>query len=141
MTLSSINQAIPTLAEQMHWGDKNDVAFYGTILQTVTNLGMAVGSLIGGKIIIHGRRRAILISTYCSFIFLIPSVIEVYWLMVFCKFGWGTTCGIAYVTVVRMIEEIVPTHLMKRLGPFMTLSFSFGSFLMLFLGLLLPFKT
>lgn len=136
MTLSNVNTVVDTLKWQMHWGE--DAPFYETILQSMTNLGVAIGSLCGGAIVGKGRRRTILWSSTLNFFILIPTLFQVYPLMVTCKFIWGISNGVTGIAVARLIEEVLPPKLMSKYGALYNLSLAFGAMLSILLGLILP---
>jgi MFS family permease len=104
----------------------------------MTNLGVAMGSLLGAKIISLGRRKMILITSAASIVVLIPTLFKVYWLMVTCKFIWGFNEGLQGLIVARLIEEVLPPKMMKKFGALINLSYAFGAMLSILLGLLLP---
>lgn len=136
MTLSNVNTVTDTLKWQMKWGD--DAYVYETILQSMTNAGVAIGSLGAGAVVARGRRRTILWSSILNFFILIPTLVEIYWLMVVCKFIWGVSNGITGIAVARLIEEVLPPKMMRKYGALFNLSLAFGAMLSILLGLILP---
>lgn len=136
MTLSNVNQVTSTLAIQMHWG--KNTAIYESVLQSMTNLGLAVGVLTGAWFIRYGRRKTLLITSAISIVILVPTLFEVYWLMVLCKFIWGFNNGVGGLIVARLMEEVFPPKIMKKFGAVINLSYAFGATVSILLGLSLP---
>ena len=60
MSFAGTTQTIPIIAAKFNW-DHEDVKFYNTIITSSGIFGLSMGSLLGGKTITIGRRKAALI--------------------------------------------------------------------------------
>ena len=56
MSFVGMTQTIPLVAEKFGWGE--EVKFYNTIITSAGIFGLSMGSLLGGKTITIGRRKA-----------------------------------------------------------------------------------
>jgi len=56
MSFVGMTQTIPLVAEKFGWGD--EIKFYNTIITSSGIFGLSMGSLLGGKTITIGRRKA-----------------------------------------------------------------------------------
>ena len=67
MVFTAITQTTPIFVAKFGWDD-GETKFYNTIITTCGVLGMAVGSVLGGKTITIGRRRATIITQFIGLV-------------------------------------------------------------------------
>ena len=111
---------------------------YVTILQTAGVVGMAVGSLLGGRLMQYGRRSLIIISDYIAILFSVICIVQksYTWVVVFGRLGYGFAGGLMLSTSPKFLDETVPPHLIdKGFGSSTNISISVGIFIMTLLGL------
>ncbi len=59
ITFTGITVVVPILQAKFSWTEEETIS-YNTILGEAATIGMAIGSLVGGKSITIGRRRAMM---------------------------------------------------------------------------------
>lgn len=73
---------------------------------------MALGSLVGGKIILNGKRRVLIV---CNIVSIVASLLTLFhnWpLMLVGRAFFGFASGVIVVTAPKYLDETIPSHLM-----------------------------
>jgi MFS family permease len=96
------------------------------------------GSLFGGKLIIFGRRKCLLLFNMVGILTIFLTVFENVWLIIFGRFLFGFCGGVFTVAGPKMIEETVPAHLLAIFGPVTNMAINLGSMIAILLAVGLP---
>lgn len=89
-----------------------DRTFYITIISSTSVLGVSLGSVIGGSLVQYGRRKMFLIFSFVGIIGCILSAIPNMGVLCLGRFIYGFASGIFCVAGPRIMNEIIPAHLM-----------------------------
>ena len=108
MSFAGTTQTIPIIAEKFSWSDE-DVKFYNTIITSAGIFGLSMGSLLGGKTITIGRRKAALIMQLIAFTgALCTQYLHVSTLCIG-RLMYGFAAGHLNIVMAKSIDETVPT--------------------------------
>ena len=67
LVMTANTNTYPIFAAKFGW-DKKEKVFYNTLISTVAVVGLSLGTLVGGKTMTIGRRRALIIMEVVAFI-------------------------------------------------------------------------
>jgi MFS family permease len=139
--LSASGEIGPVLKYQLDW-PKDKVNTYQTLISTASVLGISIGAVIGGQIIAHGRRRAVIIFNIAGIIGSLLSVIPHLAIISIGRFIYGFSSGVLVTATPKIIEETIPSHYMDY-GYGTSTGLAINLFVMISLlgGLLLPPET
>jgi len=90
-------------------------------------LGATIGSFSAGSIISIGRRKVMIIFNLISLVAVTGTVFLNFYSICICRFILGFSGGIFSVTLTRMIEETVPSHLLGTFGIVTNLAMNAGN--------------
>ena len=93
--------------------DDSETTLYFTLISSSAILGCVIGSILGGLLIQRGRRKVILFLNLVSSIGCIIKCIETVPTVCIGRLIYGFACGSYSVAVPRIIDELVPTHLLS----------------------------
>ena len=95
------------------WESEAEATHFITLISSSAILGCVIGSLLGGLFIQHwGRRRTILLFNFFATLGCIVMCFESVAAICIGRLIFGFSSGVFSVAVPRMIEEIVPNHLL-----------------------------
>lgn len=103
-------------------------------------LGIAVGSLLGGKIITYGRRRAILIMDIVIIVGTLLTLIRTIPTIIVGRFICGCASGVFNICMSKSISESVPASRASIFQPATNIGIRGAGVICLLLGLTLPEK-
>ena len=83
---------------------------------------MALGSVIGGKMMSIGRRLSMIISILISIAAVSVTLIKEFKVIMIGRFFYGLTSGMMSAIIARYVEETVPFTLYENIIPSLTLS-------------------
>ena len=101
-------------------------------------LGLTFGALAGGKLMMIGRRRAMILSILLGFIGISITMIWSFKVILVGRFLFGLSAGMFSAIIPRYVEETVPIHLLETLAPCLNLAQALGGFFSYLLALILP---
>jgi len=119
------------------WSEE-DKKFYNTLINCCAVIGLIVGSLIGGEIIVKGRRRANIIIQTIAILASILTLFKSIPLICIGRFLIGAVACTSTIIMGKSISETLPAHLSAQYGILTNISINFGVFVSFLLGLLLP---
>ena len=130
-------QTTPVFAAKFDW-DKDDTIFYNTIISSQGLIGVAIGSIKGGKLIKFGRRKTAIIA---HIIAMCSSAICMYD-SVFClslgRLILGISGGLTTMVFGKSITENFSEKLSSWLGMLLNAGICTGIFVALLMGGILP---
>lgn len=136
MSFAGTTQTIPVLAEKFGWGE--EIVFYNTIITSAGILGLSTGSLLGGKTITIGRRKAALIMQIVA---LVGGIFTQYLhVATLCigRFMYGFAAGHLNIIMAKSIDETMPASIKASFGIGTNAFLRIGIMLIFFLGAILP---
>lgn len=118
--------------------DKEDTKFYNAIISTSGVIGTMAGSLIGGKVIETGRRKAALYWQVLAIVgAAITQIGTVPWLC-FGRFLNGITAGIATNVMGKSLDDTVPVEASGQFGTLLNFHITLGILFAYLFGWILP---
>lgn len=135
--MAGTNLISPVLTTKFDWHHQNG-EFYIVLLDAAGILGMAIGSLICGSFIKHGRRKTFIMFNIIGMATIIPQLFNNIVTIFIGRFFFGICTGILASTGAKMIDELVPVRLLGLYGPATSVFMTFGMFNSMILGLMLP---
>lgn len=116
--LNLTNACQANLAHVLDWPLGNDeeskatASLYLTIVSSTSVAGVSLGSVIGGSLIQYGRRKMYILFSLVGIVGCAISTVPNMTVMCIGRFIYGFASGIFCVAGPRIMNEIVPTHLM-----------------------------
>jgi MFS family permease len=130
-------QTAPVFIQKFGW-NPSQAKLYTTLISNASIVGLFVGSLLGGKVIQSGRRKAILamnaiifVGTGFTLVLSVPTLL-------FGRFICGCACGVFNICMSKSIYESVPPSRSSIFEPMTNISICVAGVICLFLGLALP---
>ena len=124
---------IPVFQAKFGWDDQEKV-YYSTLISTIAVIGLSLGTLVGGKTMTIGRRRALIIMEVVAFVGgLITQVLDVR-LICIGRFMYGLTAGHATIIMAKSVDETFPGELASRFGVITNAFNTIGIMLVFFLS-------
>ena len=127
----------PVFVARFGW-DEAETNFNNSLINTSAVLGLTLGSLIGGKTITIGRRKA---AFYMQSIAIVGALLtQVLNVNTIClgRFLYGITAGHANIIMGKSIDETIPTNISGQFGVLLNCYVCVGMMSSYFLGALLP---
>lgn len=119
------------------WNEE-EIKLQNTLISSISIVGLAIGSFLGGKAVSKGRRKAIFVFNIIAIIgSLICQVLTVPTLCIG-RFLCGIAGGVLNVVLTKSIYETVPSELSGLYGNFTNLFICGGIMLVTLCGLILP---
>ena len=109
--VGSNGQALVALKKQFSW-TSDEIDSNTQLISTIGIGGIAVGSIIGGKLIQFGKRRMIILSNLCVIITSLKSLPKNWPLMVTSRFLFSFFAGIHVSMTPKILDETIPGQLM-----------------------------
>jgi MFS family permease len=109
--LNLTNACNNILPEVMDWPEDKR-SLYLTIVSSTSVAGVSIGSVVGGSLIQYGRRKMYILFCIVSIVGCILSTFPTMWVMCIGRFIYGFGSGILCVAGPRIMNEIIPAHLM-----------------------------
>lgn len=107
-----------------------------TILNTAANVGISIGSLIGGKVMQYSRIKLIMFANFLGVGFSLMCTIEDFWVISAGRLGFGFAAGLAIATAPVFLGETIPAHVLdKGFGSSTNISISIGVMTMTLFGI------
>ena len=107
--------AFPGIRYRLGLGDdESKLNTYETILQTAAILGLAIGSVLGGKMIGGGRRSVIMKFNIVAIFTSLTSVLSNFWIITLSRLVFGFSAGVLVSATPKVIDETIPTHLLDK---------------------------
>ena len=136
MVFTANTQTTPIFQAKFGW-DESETKFYNTIITTAGVIGMAIGSVFGGKTITIGRRKATLITQTIGFFGGLLTQIRTVPTICIGRLMYGLAAGHANIIMSKSINETVPSDLSGQFGIMTNGFISIGIMLSLFMGMVL----
>lgn len=135
--ISGNNQTAPVIKAKFGW-DKEAATLYNTLISSAAIFGVVTGSLVGGRFIQGGRRKALIIFNLLGAIAVTLTMFLDLTAIIIGRFFFGFTCGVFSVAGPKMLDETVPIHLSSSFGTATNTFLSGGIMVALLLGAGLP---
>ena len=123
------------LEKKLNWETPN----YNLITTIAANIGLGIGSLLGGIITPKlGLKNTIII---CNFLGLFSNLLKQILsteTIISGRLLFGITSGILTFCMTKVLNDTVPSEVMNLYGGLINISFSFGIFASNFLGMIIP---
>ena len=113
---------------------------YTTLISNSSIVGLTIGSLVGGKVVAYGRRRAILLMNVAIIIGTLITLILTIPTIMIGRFICGCAAGVFNICMSKSICESVPASRSSIFEPMTNISICVAGVICLFLGLALPDK-
>ena len=94
--------------------DNQDVDSMLAMLSVCCIGGLALGAVIGGRIIENNRRAPIIIFNWIAMIGCMISIIENFTIVCIGRFIFGFSTGVLIIAAPKILEETVPDYYLKR---------------------------
>ena len=94
--------------------DNQDVDSMLAMLSVCCIGGLALGAVIGGRIIENNRRAPIIIFNWIAMIGCMISIIENFTIVCIGRFMFGFSTGVLIIAAPKILEETVPDYYLKR---------------------------
>ena len=133
----SANQLNDMFKVKYGWSEAS-TPIHESIIGSSVVAGMAIGAFSGGKLMVHGRRRAMIISSLIGLVGVALTLIENFYVLNIGRLVFGFTSGCQAAVVVRMIDEYMPPRLTSTAMGGFAATQNFSAFLALCSGLILP---
>lgn len=142
LALSATGPVAPALRYKLNWGnDQAVIDFLTTVLSTSSIVGLALGNIFGGDFVCYGRRITILRFNILGLIGTAFTFYLNFWSMCFGRLIFGFSCGVIMCTTPKMLDEIIPGHLIDQgYGTSTNIFINFAFFIMLILAMGMPDK-
>ena len=130
-------QTAPVFIQKFGW-DSQQAKLYTTLVSNSSIVGLFIGSLIGGKIVALGRRKAILIMNAVIIVGTLITLIRTIPTIMIGRFICGCAAGVFNICMSKSICETVPASKSSLFEPMTNISINLAGVICLFLGLALP---
>ena len=127
----------PIFEAKLNWTE-DETRLNNTIISSAGIIGLALGSLLGGKLIMSGRRRA---SIIMNIVAIFGSLICMYlntWTLSLGRLINGVVSGVMNAIIGKSVNECFEGDLASRLSMFTNIGICVGITLAMNLGFLLP---
>ena len=101
---------LATLFNVKYGWDESQQSFYQSLIGSSVIAGMATGALAGGKIIIIGRRKTIIIMNMIGIFGVAMTMVQELWMLLLGRIIYGLAIGICAVGLPRYVEEYIPLN-------------------------------
>jgi len=108
-TTAGHNQVSPIFAAKLGW-DAEETRFNNSLINFASNVGKALGAIIGGKLIEKGRKECYIRYNILSIIACLCMQYMDLYLIVVAKFVHGLFVTFVHMSNVKMINETVPEY-------------------------------
>lgn len=135
--ISGNNQTAPVIKAKFGWTD-SEAILYNTLISSAAIFGVVTGSLVGGKFIQKGRRRALIIFNVLGALATTLTMFLNLPLIIIGRYFFGFCCGCFSVAGPKMLDETVPHQLSSTFGTATNTFLSGGIMVALLLGICLP---
>jgi len=136
-TTAGHNQVSPIFAAKLNW-TADETRLNNSLINFASNVGKALGAVIGGKIIEKGRKSCFITYNILSiFACLAMQYMDLYTIMA-AKFVHGLFVTYVHMSNVKMINETVPEYLKSQYGTYIAVVMTSGYTLTMIVGLGLP---
>lgn len=127
----------PVFQAKFGWTD-DETIFNNTLISTSSIIGMMVGSLVGGKTITIGRRKAAIYVEILAIVGAGISLVRTVPTICLGRFLYSVTAGHTNIIMGKSIDETLPSELSGKFGTFLNTYICVGVMGCFFLGALLP---
>lgn len=117
---------------------EDETTFWNTVINSVSIVGMILGSLFGGEMILKGRRRATILIQTAAILGSMLTMFKSLPLICIGRFLLGCVACTANIIMGKSIAETFPESQQSFYGMFVNITINFGFFFSFSLGLLLP---
>ena len=124
------------MADQLNW--RGNANFYNTVISSVAIAGMTLGSLFGGLLTVHGRRRALIICNCMVFISTACLMVLNFYSICVGRFILGFAAGVILQACVLYIAETIPASQREVFGLAVNNGIITGILITNLFGLILP---
>ena len=118
--------------------DESQAKTYNTLITTAGVLGVAFGSLVGGKTVTIGRRKAAILTQLLAIVGAALTMVLNLPMICIGRFICGITSGHANIIMSKSIDETVPSEVSGHFGVLLNLYTCIGIMISFFLGGILP---
>lgn len=127
----------PIFAAKLDWTPE-ETRYNNSLINFASNVGKAIGAVIGGKIIENGRKDCFVTYNFLSiFACLAMQYLDLYTIIA-AKFVHGLFVTFVHMSNVKMINETVPEYLKSQYGTYIAVVMTSGYTLTMIVGLGLP---
>ena len=127
----------PIFAAKFGW-DEAETNLNNSLINTSAVLGLTLGSLIGGKTITIGRRKAAFYLQSLAIVGALLTQIPDVRTICLGRFLYGVTAGHANIIMGKSIDETIPANISGQFGVLLNCYICVGMMSSYFLGALLP---
>lgn len=136
-TTAGHNQVAPIFAAKFQWTE-DETRLNNSLINFASNVGKALGAVIGGKLIEQGRKSCFIKYNILSIIACLAMQYLNLYAIIAAKFVHGLFVTFIHMSNVKMINETVPTHLKSQYGTYIAVVMTSGYTLTMIVGLGLP---
>ena len=111
--LSASGTCVDAIKYQLNWS-KDQWDNYTTILSSMSIAGLGCGSVLGPMFIGNGRKRVVLFANVIGIISCVMSIINNTYVMFAGRFVYGFVAGVMVVASPKILNEIIPSHVMDN---------------------------
>ena len=104
-------------------------------------VGLAAGAMFGGKIILIGRRKTMILMNLIGMVGVSMTLIENLWMLLIGRVIYGLAVGVESVCMPRYVEEYLPLHKYSLCIGIYAFSINIGSLFALTDAIILPKDT
>ena len=137
--LSATNAAWPDLQTHFNLENSNGILAPKTIVSAASILGTAIGSIVGGSIIVNSRRKPILFFNFIIILGCFLAIYDNFTVICIGRLVFGFATGVLLAAAPKIIEETVPANIQDYgFGTSTNLMVNFGVLVSFILGPLVP---
>jgi len=118
--------------------DRDQTKLHLSLLGNISILGVMIGSLIGGRLIAEGRRRAILAMTVLIYVACGITMYLSFATLMIGRFVQGFAAGVLNMCCMMSVVESVPSRLCGMFGAATNIGLNSGCLICVLVGLALP---
>ena len=132
------NAQTTTIFEAKFGWSKDETILYNTIITSSAIVGLLIGSLLGGYLIKHGRRKGAILANIIGIVGAVITMVATIPFLTFGRLLVGVAAGVYNVIFPKMIVENMPVQLSQRLAMCHSASIQVGLVVAYGLGGILP---
>lgn len=131
------NQVAPIFAAKLGW-TAEETRFNNSLINFASNVGKAIGALIGGKLIEKGRKDCFIRYNILSIVACLTMQYMDLYAMIAAKFVHGLFVTFVHIATVKMIAETIPEYVKSQYQTYIAVVMTTGYTLTMIVGLGLP---
>ena len=127
----------PTIRTKFGWNESQALT-NNTLISSSAIVGVFFGSLVGGKVVQYGRRRALMIFNIIAALSCALTMVLDLWYICLGRFTFGLSCGVFIIAGPKMVDETIPEKYLGIFGTATNLFLSAGITVAILMGAILP---